>query len=77
MAVAVAAVGGGAAHEGKTTIARKMGQILHMFDVLATPNVVVTSGNDMCGQVRHQCWPKLLHTATWFAHALRVNMAAC
>lgn len=75
LAVAVAAVGGGAAHEGKTTIARKMGQILHMFDVLATPNVVVTSGNDMCGQVRHQCWPKLLHTVTWFAHALRVSMA--
>ena len=33
-------------------MARKMGQILHLFDVLATPNVIVTSAHDMCGQVR-------------------------
>ena len=35
---------------GKTTVARKMGQILHAYGVLATDQVIVTSGQDLTGQ---------------------------
>ena len=40
----------GAPGTGKTTVARKMGQILYAYGILATDTVIVTSGQDMTGQ---------------------------
>ena len=40
----------GNAGTGKTTVARKMGQILHKFGILARPDVIVTAGEELTGQ---------------------------